>query len=414
MGYFKQYKGLPREIYFIFVARIVNSLGSFIYPFMTMYLSRKIGMSDETIGVYMTVMAVVGIPGVILGGKLADKFSRKWVYAIPQLAAVVLFGTVGFIQNHPAVPWLMMTASFFMSFVWPALSAMLMDYTTSENRQAAFSLSYLGMNVGFAFGPSIAGLLFENATSWIFWGDALTTLIAVVMVIVVFKDKPADERIATEDLSEHEAAFDGSTFKALLKRPALIAFSLLSALLAWVYAQGSYALPLHMIDIFKDAGARLFGFMGSLNGFEVVILTPIILLLTKNLKPVINMVLVALLYAVGFGLYGVTENIWLFYLATFVWTLGEIIGAVNIGVYIANHSPVTHRGRFQSIFDLIHGSGRATGPILAGMFLAGHSLNQLWYLAALISMIAAVLLGILYRIESVYGKRKAEKTAAGA
>ncbi len=407
MGYFRQYKGLPREIYFIFVARIISSLGSFIYPFMTMYLSRKIGMSDEAIGVYMTVMAVVGIPGVILGGKLADKFSRKWVYAIPQIIASVLFIVVGFIQHSPAVPWLMMAASFFLSFVWPALSAMMMDYTNKENRQAAFSLSYLGMNVGFAFGPSIAGLLFENATSWIFWGDAMTTLISVVMVILVFKERPEADRLTIEELSEHEAAFDGSALKALLQRPALIIFSVLSALLAWVYAQGSYALPLHMIDIFAENGAKFYGFTGSLNGVEVVLLTPVILLMTKRFKPVVNVIFVALLYVVGFGMYGVTENIWLFYLATFIWTLGEIVGAVNIGVYIANHSPVTHRGRFQSIFDLIHGSGRATGPILAGMFLVGHSINQLWYLSALISLATAVLLYGLCHFEAALNKRKA-------
>ena len=378
MGYFKQYKGLPKEIYFIFIARIVNSLGTFIYPFMTMYLSRKVGMSAEDIGVYMTVMAVIGIPGVIIGGKLADKFSRKWVYAVPQLVAALIFIYVGFVQNTPAVPWLMMAASFFLAFVWPGLSAMMMDYKNTENRQAAFSLSYLGMNVGFAFGPSIAGLLFEKATSWIFWGDALTTIIAVMMVVLVFREKPAEERLADSGLSDHEAAFDGSAFKALLQRPALIVFSVLSALLAWVYAQSSYALPLHMIEIFQDTGARLYGFIGSINGFEVVVLTPIILLLTKKFKPVVNVIVVALLYMVGFGMYGITENIWLFYLATFIWTLGEIIGAVNIGVYIANHSAVTHRGRFQSIFDMIHGTGRATAPLLAGMYLVSHSINQLW------------------------------------
>ena len=399
MGYFKQYKGLPREIYFIFIARIVNSLGTFIYPFMTMYLSRKMGMSDETVGVYMTVLAVVGIPGVLIGGKLADRFSRKWTYVIPQTLSALLFITVGFMHEAPFVPYIMIIASFFIMMAWPALSAMIMDYTNKENRQAAFSLSYLGMNVGFAFGPTIAGLLFENATTWMFWGDALTTLAAVVLMIVVFKERPIANRLVAEDLSEHEAAFDGSTMKALWQRPALIAFSLISALLAWAYAQSAYALPLHMIDIFADAGAKLYGFIGSINGFEVVVLTPIILLLTKRFKPLVNVVFVALLYMVGFGMYGITQNIWLFYLATTIWTLGEIVGAVNIGVYIANHSPVTHRGRFQSIFDLIHSTGRATGPILAGMFLAGHSLNQLWYLTALVSLVAAVLLLVLRRFE---------------
>jgi len=229
---------------------------------------------------------------------------------------------------------------------------------------------------------------------------------AVVMVAVVFKEKPVEERMAGEPLSENEAAFDGSALKALWQRPVLIAFSMINALLAWVYAQSSYALPLHMIDIFADAGAKLYGFIGSINGFEVILLTPIVLMITKKIKPTMNLVVVSFLYMVGFGLYGVTQNIWVFYLATAIWTLGEIIGAVNIGVYIANHTPVTHRGRFQSLFDIIYGAGRTAGPLLAGMILITHSLNQLWFITAAVSLLSALLLYALYRYEIAANKKK--------
>ena len=36
---------------------------------------------------------------------------------------------------------------------------MIIDLTTQENRKTAFSLSYLGINIGVAIGPMVAGIV---------------------------------------------------------------------------------------------------------------------------------------------------------------------------------------------------------------------------------------------------------------
>jgi Na+/H+ antiporter NhaC len=46
-----------------------------------------------------------------------------------------------------------------------------------------------------------------------------------------------------------------------------------------------------------------------------------------------------------------------FLLSTVIWTLGEILQATNTNVYIANHTPISHRGRFNAILPIIIGSG---------------------------------------------------------
>lgn len=49
---FKVYRGLPTAVYAIFLARIVNSLGSFVYPFLTLFLTTKLGMSEAEPGFF--------------------------------------------------------------------------------------------------------------------------------------------------------------------------------------------------------------------------------------------------------------------------------------------------------------------------------------------------------------------------
>lgn len=398
MNVISQYRHLPKEIYIIFTARVISALGSFIYPFLTMFLSRKLGMDESVIGTYLLVSSIVSIPGVIIGGKLADKFSRKTVFMVAQTISALLFFSIGFMGVSTLIPYILIIAFFFNTFAYPALSAMIMDYSKPENRQEAFSLNYLGLNIGIAIGPIIAGILFENFTSWIFWGDAITTLLSVIMVGVALKEKPPEQR-EIKDNSSEEKAYKGSTISAILKRPTIIVFAVFCSILAFVYSQSWFALPLHMSEIFGVLGSKYFGYLYSVNGIVVVLFTPIILYFTKNFKPVINVLIGGLFYAVGFGMYGFTNSMPIFLFAAVIWTFGEIVASVNTSVYIANHSPVTHRARFQSLFDIIRGAGGALGPYLMGFFLLAYGMNQLWYLMILISVIGCIFLYGLYIYE---------------
>ena len=180
----------------------------------------------------------------------------------------------------------------------------------------------------------------------------------------------------------------------------MICFAVCASALAFSYSQVSFMLPLQMEDIFGiSAGAKYYGFLCSLNCIYVVLATPFLVLITKKLNPLVNMAISGILCTFGFGLYGTTDELMLFYLFTLIWTTGEIVSATNTGVYIANHSPITHRARFQSVFDMIQGTGRAVGPLLIGFFLAGHTINQAWALVGFICLASGILLFILRAIE---------------
>ena len=43
--FFEQYKGLKREMYILFYGRIVTSMGSLIWPLVTLILKNKMGMT---------------------------------------------------------------------------------------------------------------------------------------------------------------------------------------------------------------------------------------------------------------------------------------------------------------------------------------------------------------------------------
>ncbi len=89
--FLKSYSGLDRSIYFLCLAQVVNSIGHFVHPFLTMFLTRKIGMDPVEAGTYVMLSAAAWVPGSLLGGKIADQIGRKGILVFFQsLAAAVL------------------------------------------------------------------------------------------------------------------------------------------------------------------------------------------------------------------------------------------------------------------------------------------------------------------------------------
>ncbi|MDQ2716129.1 MAG: MFS transporter [Chloroflexota bacterium] len=66
----------------------------------------------------------------------------------------------------------------------PAVSALLADLVPPERRVTAFALYRLAVNIGFAAGPTVAGLLATHSFFLLFLGDALTSLFFGVLTLL--------------------------------------------------------------------------------------------------------------------------------------------------------------------------------------------------------------------------------------
>jgi len=396
------YLGLPRSVYVIFLARVVNSMGNFVFPFMTLLLTTKCGMGEQRAGLYLLLAAAVQVPGSLLGGKLTDKIGRKLIMVLFMgLAALSYIPGAFLIDSSTGIhylPLFLILACFFFSVSAPASGAMMNDLTLPENRQAAFSLLYMGMNVGTAIGSIIAGLLFNRYMKLLFLGDALTALISITLLILFVKEtKPSHEDIENiEEERVHEQAVEGGLISALLYRPKLLIYAFINTIYSFVYAQCVFGIPLQAKLIFGEKlGASFYGTFNMINCLEVIFFTTIIIFLTRKIKAVYNVAIAGVFFAIGFGMLYFVNSFLLFAISTFIWTIGEIIHATNNGVYIANHTPVTHRGRFNSIIDIISESGRAISPYVMGGFIMLYGVTNVWPVMFVLSLISAFAMFIL-------------------
>lgn len=389
------------------MSRIINSIGAFVGPLITLLLTDKIGLSTEEAGVFVTISTSMFVPASMIGGYLSDRFNRKNTLCILTLMQALCFLICGFIELSMIVPVLLLAASFFSGAAQTSSGAMTADLSDKSNRQGAFSLLYLGGNIGFSIGPLIAGFLYRNYLPLIFIGDAVTTIVSIIIIYInVPESKPQfiiDEEVLLEDF---ERAEEGSAIAALVKRPQILVFGIISILVSFSYSQVHFSLPLYSNVIFGiDTGPKNFGALMSTNGIVVVIMTIFIIGNTKKFDASFNVALSAIFWAVGLGMLYYVSTFQMMIVSTVIWTIGEILHATNVGVYIANNSPKSHRARFNSLYGIISGTGQAMGPVIIGKYLLNNPIKNVWA----ITFFIAFGCGIIMYCFNIFENRKHNK-----
>jgi MFS family permease len=96
---------------------------------------------------------------------------------------------------------------------------------------------------------------------------------------------------------------------------------------------------------------------------------------------------------------GGSKTLFFMYASTVLWTLGEIVNATNEGAYVANHTPISHRGRFNAILPFIGGLGWMISPPVTGKLIDMTSLGAVWPMIGAIAGISAMLIWVLGKLE---------------
>jgi len=404
MNYIKKllspYRGLPKEIYVIFVSRVINAMGCFVMPLLTIILTEKVGLSSEMAGLYICLSGALFLPGSIMGGKLADTIGRKKIIIIFDSLAAAFYIICGFMEPSMNQVYLIMLAGACMATAGPAHDSLIADITTPKNRNGAYSLSYMGWNMGFAVGPVIGGMLYKNHLSLVFIGDALTALIALALIALMVKETIHKTR---EEITDESRALErqekGSVFSVLAKRSILLYVAAIIFVYNFAYSQWSFMLPMQMMRIFKDSGAGYFGMVAGLNGLTVLIFTPVLTKVAADIMPIRRMVYGGLLYALGLSMFSVVHTLRLFMLGAYVFTLGEIVMVITATPFIANRTPASHRGRMSAVIPMIYGAGHTLGPLGMGKVLMYTTIEKAWIMLVVLLVAASFLMHRLERYE---------------
>ncbi len=397
---------LPPEIYALFAVRLVVSAGSFVGPFLAMMLTMKLGYDEAEAGVFMSVVSMAAALGLVIGGKLGDSFDKARVLSVLQVITAVVYIVCGIMGFTGATPFLIAFAMGVLNGTWPIINALVADIAPPDRRKEAFSLLYWGNNIGFSIGPFIAGFLFTKAPRALFLGNAAVLMVAATIIAIFIKGGSGTVMAERGSLGvnaglvggrEGEPAGTGShstgylsTWAVFRSNPVLILYTAGSVLTAFVYNQHTFALPIFLNDVLGDvAGPRAFGAAMMTNGLTVVVLTAVVVMLSRRLSSLSAVALASVFYSVGFGAYYFVGGVPLALGATVVWTLGEILGSTNGNAFIAERAPPAFRSRINSAVSFSYIAGSALAPLVAGPIARVFGSAAVWPFVAACSLVAA-------------------------
>lgn len=401
-----QYRGLKKEIYILFVGKLVTAMGSFVWPMLTFFLTTKLGLSDGTATVLIATATVLSLPAALLGGKLADRFSRKYIIIIFDCLTVALYIIAAILPTSYITAVLIFLAGLFQTIESPAYDALNADFSTSEQREKAYSLSYLGFNLGFIIGAAVSGLLFQKYIWLAFLLNALAVFTSTVLIWIFIHMKNAvgaDEDTASEVYNEYEMPMDEKTpVMRILRERRVVLFGLLLGCFAWLPSNvAGILLPLQLKEAMGEYGATVYGYLSSLNGATVIVCTPVFSMLLRKMTELPKAALGLLLFCGGLSLYSVGTALATLFLGMFVFSVGEVISVLGANPYASRRIPASHRGRIGGITSVMSTVFSAMTQYLIGgvLMLTQSNYRLIWIVIISCGVLAAVLYALLYRAD---------------
>jgi MFS family permease len=95
----------------------------------------------------------------------------------------------------------------------------------------------------------------------------------------------------------------------------------------------------------------------------------------------------AVVFGVGFGLFGFVSGVTGYAVAIAIWTLGEIAHLPTANTVVADLAPSALRGRYQGVYSMSWGFASVAAPVVGGAVLDGPGARTLWVGCALLMVL---------------------------
>lgn len=375
--------GLPKTFWYLWGGSLLNRLGAFIFPMMTMYLTKHRGLSVTDAALVVSSYGVGSLLAAQAGGALADHLGRRKTMLVSLMSSATCMLCLGAADTRDTLAIAAFALGFTGDIYRPASMALLADVVPAPDRMRAFGILFWAFNLGFSFAAIVAGLLAPRiGFGWLFVVDAGTTL---AWATLLYRTIPETKPPRTADASPGN---HGSVLTPLFDSPFNL-FLLAHLGMALVLFQFQVAMSADMVS--KGLNETDFGLALAVNGVLIVLFQPLV---TQRLAGIARskvLAFAAICLGLGFGANAFAHGLPMYMLAVGVWTVGEICMAPANASIVADHSPADMRGRYQGAFGLVWSLGMVLAPVLSGRVIAAANTNALWAICAGLGLVTAAM-----------------------
>ena len=432
VDYWEGLKGLftcPREIWFVYLIKVLESLCYFSSVLMLMhFLTMEMGLSDAMAGTIFGVFSAAMSFFMLFVGFFADSMGIK--RALMTGLGIAFIGRIAI--TFTTNPVIVYPGLFFLAvaFAWmiPLLAASVKLFSTRKAQKYAFSWYYVVMNVGsLAAGLSLDWLrttFVKDIPVWVFGLDlvvkpiqviflvsVVTTVVSFVIVTFFIRDS-AQVRDEEPETKQKNAAPKAdpyakeSAWKIMLEVTSerkfwiFIGFIFLLVLVKMIFQYNHSLYPLYMERIgLKEWTGRLY----AINPAIIIFLVPVMTAITGKMKSYLVITIGSFISAGSVLILGLGEGVIFVVMFQLFLSFGEALYSPRIYDYTASIAPKGRESSYMAyskmpMFFAKVAAGPAAGILLANLCpIEGPRNSELmWIIVGLSTLVSPVLL-VLFR-----------------
>ena len=387
LKYWKDLRFLPRPVWLVSAAQLVNRAGSMVLSFLVLYLTREQGFTKEQAGFVILLYGA----GAIVCAPLAGRISDKWGSVPVMRASLFLSGLTLFVypfaRGWPAIIVVTIVLAMLTEAFRPAAMSFFAETVPPARRRSAFAVYRLAINLGMAIGPAIGGILATIAFRNLFFVDGATSIAAgLVMAAVALpngkkRPKGAGAPSTTARLRLSTAAHADPRFLFFLAGVLPVTI---------IFFQHIASMPLFIVDTL-GFNLRTYGLLFSLNCLIIVALEIPLNAATAHWSHRRTLALGALLSGAGFGAMAFAKDVWTLAGTVVVWTFGEMLFFPASAAYATDIAPEARRGEYSGLYTMVFSIAFGIGPWVGTIVLERAGPRVLWGATFVLGALAAVM-----------------------
>lgn len=345
--YINNFKGFRREIWILAFVTFINRAGTMVLPFLSKYLKEDLHFSYSEVGWIMVCFGTGSIIGSWLGGKLSDKIGFYKIMIFSLLTSGLMFFVIQFITSFVGLCISMFLIMVVADMYRPAMFVSIGAYAKPENRTRALTLVRLAINLGFAAGPALGGLIIMSiGYRGLFWVDGATCIIAILIFWIKVKEK---KKSAFTDKKHPGEVLTHSVFK---DKPFWI-FLFTCLVSGILFFQVFTTIPLYHKEQFNLTELQT-GLLLTMNGLMIFFLEmPVVSYVERHKMSKVKVVTMGC-FLMAISIFLMLINTWsgvLIIMMLFM-TVGEMFAFPFSNSVALSRAPKGHEGRYMAIYTM--------------------------------------------------------------
>lgn len=386
--YVKAYRGLPRQAWILFAVNLVNSSGSMVIFFLSLYLTRKLGLSTARAGQALSLYGIGSLAGAFAGGWLSDRIGSISVQKMSLAVSGAVLIVLGQARTVASILPLLFGLALFAGMLYPANATSMSKICPVDLQVKGFALNRLANNLGATIGPAVGGMLALTDYRLLFWADGLTSLAAVVLFALLWTGarsgagRRREEAAGRVSTGGEQASGQSVEARARSRSPWRdIPFLLLMLInLVWsaVFIQLLTTFPLYMRNIYGLAENRI-GQLFAVNTIMIVALEMVLMERIRKYSQARMINISFLLLGIGMGMLPLGRGFAFGALTVAVWTFGEMLSLPLVTALIAARADESNRGRYMGMFSFAFSLAFVVAPAGGTAIYEHLGPDAVWY-----------------------------------